>query len=574
MKADILHFLSYSVFLLILSLSSVGAGAVDTLGGDIPEDQRARAVPMEVEKPQATNRENADNNRVDWRSGRYGAISNNKEAGIRPFGADLFAGGFRGMRADGLNPHYRIMPGDMITLKTWGAVEMDLTLPVDSQGNIFIPSVGPVPVKGVNENHLDELVRKAIQRVYPFEVNTYTRLQGVQPVALFVTGFVKRPGRYAGTPSDSLLYFLDQAGGIDGGLGSYRRVRILRKGKTIATVDLYDFIQSGTLPRPQFRDGDTVLVERRGDVVTVQGDVQRPYQFELRRGHLRGRDVLHLARLKAGVSHVLLRGARPSGPIAVYYAVSEFGHVPLRNGDDLVFSADEYDDTIVVQLEGSFFGPSRYVLPKGFHLLDLLNNVPVPRELTDTTSVSIRRVSVAERQAKSLRDSLRRLETSYLGASSQTVEEANIRVQEAKLIQEFVAKASKIKPTGRLVVAHHDKIANIRLQDGDVIAIPERLDSVLISGEVKIPRAVVFKSDLDLEDYIDKAGGYTNHADTSQILIVRQNGEVRYADDVTLKAGDEILVLPEAPTKNLQLAASISQILYQLAVAANVALNL
>jgi len=52
------------------------------------------------------------------------------------------------------------------------------------------------------------------------------------------------------------------------------------------------------------------------------------------------------------------------------------------------------------------------------------------------------------------------------------------------------------------------------------------------------------------------------------------NGEVRQAEDVRTRPGDEILVLPKVPTKNIQLATSISQILFQIAVATKVAIDL
>jgi len=55
---------------------------------------------------------------------------------------------------------------------------------------------------------------------------------------------------------------------------------------------------------------------------------------------------------------------------------------------------------------------------------------------------------------------------------------------------------------------------------------------------------------------------------------VRMNGEVRQASNVSPRPGDEILVLPKVPTKNIQLAVSISQILYQIAVATKVAIDL
>ncbi len=47
-----------------------------------------------------------------------------------------------------------------------------------------------------------------------------------------------------------------------------------------------------------------------------------------------------------------------------------------------------------------------------------------------------------------------------------------------------------------------------------------------------------------------------------------------HAGQTRMRAGDEIIVLPAAPTSNIELAASITQILYQVAVATKVALDL
>ncbi len=121
-----------------------------------------------------------------------------------------------------LNSSYKIKPGDQVTLRAWGAVELDQTVPVDAQGNIYIPRSAGAGT-GMNSQQLDAQVRQAIQDVYPQDVQVYTNLQGVQPVGVFVTGYVENPGRYAGTPSDSVLYFLDQAGGIDKDLAATGR---------------------------------------------------------------------------------------------------------------------------------------------------------------------------------------------------------------------------------------------------------------------------------------------------------------------------------------------------------------
>ena len=517
-----------------------------------------------------------DTPRANWNSGTYGPVAPNVQNPdtLPPFGANLFTGGFRGAMGDGLNPDYRIKPGDQVTVRAWGAFELDRVLPVDAQGNIFIPGSGPLNVEGQSSQQVDASVRQAITSVYPDNVQVYTNLQGVQPVAVYVTGYVENPGRYAGTPSDSLLYYLDQSGGIDQDLGSYRQIRVMRDGRNVATVDLYDFLINGNIPRPQFQDGDTIVVEERGPAIAVGGDVHREYRYEMTGSSLSGAELVNLARLRSGVSHVLLRGDREEGPIAQYFPIDLFAGQMIRSGDEVLFSSDKRSETIVVEVEGSYYGPSRYALPRNARLSELLDAIAVPENMTAVESISIQRESVKKQQAQSLEESLRRLETTYLGAPSSTNEEAQIRVQEAQLIQDFISRASELEPSGRLVVAYDGRISDIRLQDGDVVTIPEVSDSMLISGEVLVPQAAVYRPGMSVIDYIEGAGGFTDRADDDHILVVRQNGAVENARNVNLRPGDEILVMPAAPTHNLQLASTLTQILYQIAVATKVAVDL
>ncbi|MBB3140781.1 polysaccharide biosynthesis/export family protein [Halomonas organivorans] len=518
------------------------------------------------------------NPRANWNNANYGPVANPPKAEmdeLPPFGANLFEGGFRGAMADGLNAGYKVKPGDQVTLRAWGAVELDRTMAVDAQGNVFIPSIGPVQVQGMSSQQLDAQVRQAIKSVYPQDVEVYTNLQGVQPVGVFVTGYVDNPGRYSGTPSDSVLYFLDQAGGIDQDLGSYRQIRVERNGRTVATVDLYDFLLDGDIQRPQFKDGDTIVVEERGPAIAVTGDVKREYRYELTGQQLSGADVTRLARLRSGVSHVLLRGDRSDGPVADYVPLSEFGSRTVQSGDEVLFSSDQRSENIVVELQGSFFGPSRYVLPRNARLGELLDAVSVPKEMTSVRDISILRESVAEQQEEALDKSLHRLQTTYLGYPARTAAEGEIQVRQAELIERFVEQASQVEPTGQLVVARRGQgLADVRLQDGDVIRIPETNDAILLSGEITMPQAVVYTPGMSVDDYIEQAGGFTPRANDDEVLVAHRNGAVVPAGDARLRAGDEIIVLPRAPTSNIELGKSITQILYQVAVATKVALDL
>lgn len=554
-----------------------GAAGAQTLS--LPDSIVAQEQDREDSKASSQGAESEqDGSRTDWSSGTYGPVSQKKQDelidSLQPFGANLFDGGFRGAMGDGLNPGYRVKPGDQVTVRAWGAVDMDKALPVDNQGNIFIPGYGPLDIQDETSQQVDASVRQAITSIYPEQVEVYTNLQGVQPVAVYVTGYVDSPGRYAGTPDDSLLYFLDQANGIDQDLGSYRRIHVKRGGQVISTIDLYDFLISGDIPHLQFKDGDTIVVEERGPAIAVTGDVRQAYRYELTGTRLSGEKIAKLARLESGVSHVLLRGSRADGPIADYYPLERFGERTVQSGDEVMFSVDKRSETIVVELEGSYLGPSRYALPRDARLGELLDAVAVPKRMTSVRNISLQRESVKRKQKESLDESLRRLETTYLGAPSSTNEEAEVRAKEAELIQDFIKRARKLEPSGRLVVAHDGSIADIRLRDGDVITIPEQSDSLLISGEVVVPQAVVYRPNMSVSDYVEGAGGFTQRADDDNVLLVRQNGAVVSASGTTPQAGDEILVMPEAPTHNLQLAKSITQILYQVAVATKVAVDL
>ena len=124
------------------------------------------------------------------------------------------------------------------------------------------------------------------------------------------------------------------------------------------------------------------------------------------------------------------------------------------------------------------------------------------------------------------------------------------------------------------MVVSENGIADIVLENDDTIFIPRRNPSVLVSGEVRLPRAFLWENSGQTEDYISRAGGFTNNANQESILLVKQDGRVVDATSSSVEPGDELLVLPKAPTKNLQLAATITDILYRIAIATSVALSI
>ncbi len=502
------------------------------------------------------------------------AALNESSTGLQPFGANLFHGGFSNDREDGLNPDYIVQPGDSVSVRIWGATSFNEQLSVDPQGNIFIPTVGPIKVAGTSNSGLNARVSSSVATVFTDNVKVYTSLDGSQPVAVFVTGFVSNPGRFAGIPSNSALHFIDRAGGVNAQQGSYRDISVLRNGDTIATLDLYAFLLEGKMPAVQFKDGDTIVVGARGNTVEVTGDVSNSAIFELASASISGSDLMRMALLEPSVGFVGVSGIRGGKPSSSYVPLAEFAQMQLQNGDSVHFRIDQHDEVIVVEVEGAHRGPSRFAVPRNTRLRELLDYIEIDPELSDAQSVSLKRKNIANRQKAALEESLQRLEARYLTASSQTDQESVIRAQEAALIGQFVQRARRVEPNGRLVVANNGEIANVILQSGDTISIPNFSESVLLSGEVLVSQAMLYTKGLTALDYIKRSGGFTSQALTDRIVLVHANGEVSSGKNPVVRAGDEIIVLPKVPVKNLQIASTIVDILYKIAVAASVAVSL
>lgn len=494
-----------------------------------------------------------------------------RERKLLPFGANLFMGNFLRSHEDGLNPNYVIMPGDHVALNVWGAVEVKEVAVVDGQGNIFIPQVGPVRLAGVKNSELTSVVRSGLSKVYTRYFDVYTNLITANPVAVFVTGGVERPGRYAGIPNDSCLFFLDQAGGIDPNLGSYRDIEILRQGKLVAAIDLYEFLLSGQLETPQLEDGDTILVKRRGPVVELQGSVAAPALLEFKQASTTGASALEVVPSAARATEVTITGIRQGAPFSRSLSVEEFRAFALMDGDRIELRDDGKPDTILIHLEGEFLGPSLLAVVRGSRLVDVLHHIPVDSHLANIDGVHLRRPSVARAQKDSIDDALFRLERSALLALSGSDGETNIRVKEADMVQRFVERARLIQPLGRVVTSRGERQMNILLEDGDIIVVPPKTNVVRVSGEVFMAQAVMYQPGYRVKDYINDAGGFTERAASGRVVLHRPNGQVVMdASNLEVHPGDEILVPPKIDTKVTQNIMDITQIIYQVAVSAAV----
>ncbi|WP_321278058.1 SLBB domain-containing protein [uncultured Vibrio sp.] len=148
---------------------------------------------------------------------------------------------------------------------------------------------------------------------------------------------------------------------------------------------------------------------------------------------------------------------------------------------------------------------------------------------------------------------------------------------------QFVEEASRSKALGRMVVQVNriikdERSADFMLEDGDFLFVPTFRNTVSIMGEVQVPITYLLDSKLDVDDYLNKAGGAKKQADEDRIFVVRADGSVYKPtsgywfgnNNEELSAGDTIVVPIDTDYRDaLSTWTAATQILYQTGVAIN-----
>jgi len=260
-------------------------------------------------------------------------------------------------------------------------------------------------------------------------------------------------------------------------------------------------------------------------------------------------------------------------------------NVELRPFDKLsvkeITGWTELDQVIVI---GEVRFPGMYTIQHGETLRSVMARAGGLTEFAFPEGAVFTRESLREREQEQLDRLTVRMQsdiaaTALMGArASQAGASTSLSVGESLLAQLQATKA-----IGRLVIDLQSSIhakpgsANdIILRNGDQLIVPKQRQDVMVLGEVRSPSAHLFQPDLSRDDYIAQSGGATSWADSGKIYVVRANGSVAprerrwlfSADGGDIHPGDAVVVpLDTERLPSLQVWQSVSQIMYQLAIA-------
>ena len=188
---------------------------------------------------------------------------------------------------------YVIGPGDEIVITLWGETQFVYNLTVAQDGSIYIPDVGLVYVGGLTMKGLREKLFSVLSKSYSSlkvsaKGGARTHLDvttgKLRSVKVYVLGEVNKPGGYTLPALSTAFTALYYSGGPNKN-GSLRDVRVLRGGKVVSTIDIYDYLLNGDQSSDiNLEDGDIIFVPPAGKRVAIDGQIFRPGIYELKKG--------------------------------------------------------------------------------------------------------------------------------------------------------------------------------------------------------------------------------------------------------------------------------------------------
>ena len=438
---------------------------------------------------------------------------------LRQFGYNFFDVQFSGLPSVmdlPVGPDYILGPQDTLALHIWNVPDSNLNrsyiMPVERDGTVFIPHVGTIPLAGLSFAQATRLIHARLSTLLKrFEM--HLSMARLRTIKVYVVGEVVRPGAYEVSSLATASHALYAACGPSKS-GSLRRMQIVRDGKTVGDLDFYHFFLLGDRTQDlRLQAGDTLLVPPIGSVAAIGGPVRRPAIYELKdrttildlieiAGGLAptaDRERCQIFRVEAGLQRVIVDVAL-GGILKVRNGMKGNGYsgklpppvVPLiQDGDFVRISAVPTQIENAVTLAGAVRTPGSFEFRLGMRLMDLLTQ----RQLL----------------VDSYMDRAELVRTDPL-----TYDTTVIPFSPRNLFQGAGEENVELQRLDKIVVSTQVKLPR----------------SVTLLGEVKRQGTFTIESGERLSSVLNRAGGLTPRAFPQGIVMIRES--VRKSQQVEL----------------------------------------
>ncbi len=440
---------------------------------------------------------------------------------------------------------YRVQVGDLIQIALPGEASLDKPFNVDHQGRILLPEVGVIPIAGMTEPEMEQVIADRLRKVFRDLAQLRVYVHKKQ-LLISVLGYVKQPGEFILPANGSIQMALHAAGGLRSG-AQLDRMQLVRN----TTTDIFNYKQyldSGDHSKlPQLQSLDTLFVPASpmtgnvevdfdpskiadaGDAaedrkaIKVFGEVNSPGSFSYKESM----NIIDLLMRAGGVTRyagveqirVITQGEPTSFNLKLYLDSGDLKLLPPMVAGATIFIPRQEEEiktgANMVYVMGEVAKPGAYEGKEDATFMDILANAGGPTRFAESRQIRI--------------------------------------IKADGEVQRFdLAGYTEGTVPGRPPV----------ISSGDAIFVPEKTDmnekswlkvapdrAVRVIGEVIRPGRIEWSDEMTLLDLLAHVGGPSSTADTSniEIIVVQENGSTKnqlFDLDAFIKKGSSDRELP------------------------------
>ena len=414
---------------------------------------------------------------------------------------------------------YELGPGDELVISIWGAAENEYSSQITREGYLKIERIGPVYLSGLSMSEAKVKLKNKLSKIYSGINSNYNKvffdvsLLNNRSIVINITGNVVAPGTYTLSSLTNPLNALYAAGGPSEN-GSYREVKIIRAGKEVHSVDLYNYFVKGTLKNFTLRDQDVILVPTYKNRIYLSGEFKTKGIFELKENESIS-DLLHF---NGGISSSGVKNGlyieRVDGVFkkAIGVEKENFDKFILNDGDNI--EAKEVGDEIQnsVTIEGAVMIPGKYDLNKNLNVRSIIKSAGgLKKSALRNRAYIIREIDGFQQEVISI----------------DLAESINLK------------KTYSLKENDNLIIASVEELTSEK--------------NITISGEVNDPGSFPYFEGATVADLILMAKGITDKGSISGITIYRSTYDKTQQNPV-----EEIMVELSDGLKSLNTSQNVS----------------
>lgn len=386
--------------------------------------------------------------------------------------------------------NYRLGPGDEVIIDIWGTNEASLRHTISPDGTINVSNVGMISLNGMTVKEADAYMRKKLGKIYSVEGDgakseIKLTLGNIRTILVNVMGEVAVPGTYYLSSFSNIYHALYRAGGVSE-LGGLRDIQLIRNGKKVASIDVYDFLLNGNSSDDvNLMEGDIVLVQPYNALVDITGNVKRPMLYEMKEGETMSDLITYAGGFTGDAFKNSLTTVRKNGREYRVYTVDEpqYATFTMMDGDavNVAPMLDRYENR--VEIKGAVYRPGIY---------ELGDRISTVKQLVD--------------KAEGLKGD------AFLNRAVLQREKENLTLEVLPI------------DLGLLMSGEAE---DIPLRKNDVLYVSsihelQDVGYIMVMGAVAKPGQLIFAENLTIEDAIIKSGGLLESASTVKIDISRR----------------------------------------------------